>query len=224
MGFRWRRPKGKTPAAPKKSVRHYERLQDIGEVCTVIDVGIGDQGSPFLYDAFPSAYYYAIDPVAETLPVMHSFDVDGVLIPVACGNRNGEIKFGISAKMSRTSLVGRLTADAKSHPVVDRVAPIVRLEDLAIETMMNLRRPCLLKVDVEGFELQVLDGVGRLWQEIDYVVIEISFGWQYNEQVLPSAIFGALAQNGFQVAGIMKCGHDTSDLLFSRQCDTGRNF
>ncbi len=36
---------------------------------TVFDIGVA-QGTPWLYDAFPDAFYYLVDPTRESLPHM----------------------------------------------------------------------------------------------------------------------------------------------------------
>src|SRR5260370_17284590 len=65
----------------------FKHLKSLGfEVRTVIDVGIAFGTSP-IYDAFPRARYFLVEPVAECRPVLekpkHRLNAEHFLLPAA---------------------------------------------------------------------------------------------------------------------------------------------
>lgn len=64
-----------------------------------------------------------------------------------------------------------------------------------------LARPSLLKLDVQGFELQVLEGATSLLPEIDAVYVEVSYIEPYEGQALHREIERFLEQVGYRLDG-----------------------
>ena len=62
------------------------------------------------------------------------------------------------------------------------VVPKDRLENVL--SADDVRRPCLLKIDVQGGELDVLRGIGPFVDVIDYIYLEVSFIELYEGQPL----------------------------------------
>ncbi len=76
--------------------------------------------------------------------------------------------------------------------------PIQRLDALIA---LPLARPSLLKIDVQGFELEVLQGATELLPEIDAVYVEASDVELYQGQALLAQIERFLLEAGFRVDG-----------------------
>ncbi len=52
-----------------------------------------------------------------------------------------------------------------------------------ISKELNIKSPSLLKLDVQGFELNVLKGASNtLKTQIDYIIVEVSFEKLYKDQ------------------------------------------
>jgi hypothetical protein len=77
---------------------------------------------------------------------------------------------------------------------------VVRLDDAL--RVSELPHPVMLKIDVQGFELNVLKGAERSLTDIDHLYIELSFAPLYVGQPLASEVVAWLAQRGFVLAGI----------------------
>jgi len=65
-----------------------------------------------------------------------------------------------------------------------------------------LPRPILLKIDVQGFELEVLEGATLLIKAIDYCYLELSYIELYKGQPLAAEVLSYLFSHGFQLAGV----------------------
>jgi hypothetical protein len=87
------------------------------------------------------------------------------------------------------------TAEAREEVVL-----VHRLEDHLRPD--RVRRPCLLKIDVQGFELYVLKGAGETLDLVDEILVEASFVELYDGQPLAHEIVNYLGERGFRLADI----------------------
>jgi FkbM family methyltransferase len=88
---------------------------------------------------------------------------------------------------------------------------------------LNLPGPTLLKVDVQGSELQVLRGLERSLSRIDSVLVEVSFGELYEQQSSAQEVLDLLGAHGFALSAIARVPSRATgwtlaqaDLLFER--------
>lgn len=147
----------------------FEHLKSLGvEVRTVIDVGIAF-GTSSIYDAFPRARYFLIEPVAECLPVLEKLKkrLNAEYFLLAAGAENGEVTFNVHEDISGSSLFAQVEGKALDGEA--RPTPMRRLDLLLPE---NLEHPVFLKVDTQGAELEVLKGLGSRISEIDLLILE----------------------------------------------------
>ena len=84
-----------------------------------------------------------------------------------------------------------------------RQAPLHEL--LAAE---QLQRPSLLKLDVQGFELQALQGCQAYLPLIDWVYAECSFVELYEGQALADEVIAWLREQGFVLVGVYNMSYD----------------
>ncbi|UPK25708.1 FkbM family methyltransferase [Bradyrhizobium sp. 195] len=81
---------------------------------------------------------------------------------------------------------------------------------------------CLLKIDTQGFELEVLKGSEELLRRVQHIYAELSFIELYRGQPLASEVISYLHAKGYQLAGVFNVAHDgadrpiQADMLFSR--------
>ena len=147
----------------------FKHLKSLGfEVRTVIDVGIAFGTSP-IYDAFPRAKYFLVEPVAECRPVLEKLKqrLNAEYFLVAAGAENGEVIFNVHDDISGSSLFSQVEGkvlDGEARPT-----PMRRLDSLLPE---NLEHPVFLKVDTQGAEIEVLKGLGSRISEIDLLILE----------------------------------------------------
>jgi hypothetical protein len=96
--------------------------------------------------------------------------------------------------------------------------PVVRLPDII--DLSTLPRPILLKIDVQGAELEVLKGAEALLPLIDAIYCEVSFARLYEGQPLAEDIVQYLARNSFTLRGVFNqsstkdLGPTQADFLF----------
>ncbi len=104
----------------------------------------------------------------------------------------------------------------QAMPGKDAEIAIRRLDDWAAET--NLDAPLFIKLDVQGYELQVIRGGGQTLKRACAVLSELSFVELYEGQPLIGDVIAAMAERGFRLADIYEVWRDPATGL-GFQCD-----
>jgi FkbM family methyltransferase len=149
--------------------RHLERLGT--RFRTVIDVGVAF-GTPALYESHPDAKFYLIEPVPSCRDELEQLAarLGGVAFNVAAGAADGVMDFFVHPDVSGSSAKRQLEGEYFDGVRVE--VPVRRLDSLIREP---IARPCLLKIDTQGAEIEVLEGASGILSDIDVVIIEVSF-------------------------------------------------
>jgi len=139
---------------------------------TVIDVGVAD-GTQELYAAFSESFFLLVEPLSE-----YDHEIGGILrkyqgkrVRAVAGPSTGVVSFNVH----RDHLAGSSLLKETMGSVADGYevsVPMVRLDDLVEEHCLTA--PYLLKVDVQGAELGVLDGAPNVLRNSDAVALEVS--------------------------------------------------
>lgn len=205
--------------------KHIHRLN------TIIDAG-ANQGQFALMasEFFPEAKIYSFEPVPETYLVLQNntskYSDQISVYNIALGNRTGDIKF-YKNKYSHVS--SALYIDKhNNHPNYDQtvaneiVVPISSL-DTSLASFLNLVRPCLLKLDVQGFEKEIINGAQKTLNSVDYILIEMPFFTLYENQPLFNELNILLNERGFDLLLPMDVNYGADndiiemDFLFKRK-------
>jgi FkbM family methyltransferase len=162
---------------------------------TVIDVGANKgQFSLAARVASPAATIEAFEPVVEAAQIYRQvFDgAKGVTLhEVAAGAEDGEVPMRVPAHNDGASMIVPL--DGKVRNV--RVA---RLDAI----IKNIRRPALLKLDVQGYELEALKGATGLLPDVDDVLCEVAFISPWANLPEAHEIIAFMRENGFRIGEV----------------------
>jgi FkbM family methyltransferase len=209
------------------SVEH-EAIPLRHEFKTVIDAGANrGQFAVFAARRFPHAALVCFEPLpAPGARLRRAVGNLGrlKLWDVALGAANEEAEFHVSAADDSSSLlpIGRRQREAfpgTGERTTMRVQ-VRRLDDLLQPG--ELIAPVLLKIDVQGGELAVLQGAESILPSIDAVLVEVSFVELYAGQALADEVWHYLRSHNFSCRGAwsMSYGHKREclqgDLLFAR--------
>ncbi len=136
---------------------------------SVIDVGAayGDF-TRLAQGAFPRAQFLMIEPLEEFRPALEAVP-DAKLIMGAAAAQTGEATFNVHPDLVGSSLL--LEGEDTGVNGVPRAVKTVALDEAA----RDLSGPYLLKVDVQGAELSVLEGASAVLGDCAMVILETSF-------------------------------------------------
>jgi FkbM family methyltransferase len=169
-GIEVRRKDSGVRRTPEAVLAHVKRLGF--EPATVIDVGVA-YGTPELYEAFPESRFLLVDPLEEYAPAIDQITArlrSAEWVRAAAGPEPGSITINVNRAPALSSTLGHWKGqDDGGAP---REVPVVRLDDLVAER--SLPGPFLVKADVEGAELRVLEGASRVLSETELVMLEVN--------------------------------------------------
>ena len=138
---------------------------------TVFDVGVAN-GTPWLYSAYPNAYFYLIEPVPGFRPAIqaHLRKLRGRHIPAALASQPGTAKFFIPKEPARQNIA---TLSFKPEMVSSQDVVDVAVTTLDIVAQGEaLAQPILLKTDCQGYDLEAAKGGVETLKQIDVVITE----------------------------------------------------
>lgn len=193
---------------------------------TVLDVGASrGQFALFARTRFPNAQLVCFEPLPEAYATLRKAITgqNAKLHNVALGSSRSETTMHISAKDDSSSLLAIGARQVRTFPGTheDRTTNVT-VDVLNTYLDGDLPRPCLLKIDVQGFELEVLKGADDGLSRVDEVLVEASFVELYTGQALADEVIRYLADRGLRlvdVHGVVRSadgGALQADFLFRR--------
>jgi len=185
----------------------HDRLPLGRDYATVIDVG-ANRGQFALYarERFPNARIYSIEPLSgprSSIESLFAGDQRVQVLPFAAGAEEGTAVINITHHDDSSSLLPPSKLQTSrfpgTHTETTETVSVRTLDDAL--GALELQRPALLKIDVQGFELEVLKGATKLLGQVDAVMTECSFVEFYEGQALFDDIYALLTHHGFRLAG-----------------------
>lgn len=186
------------------SVEHHH-VPFSDDIQTVLDVGASrGQFALFAAQRFPQARVISFEPLPGARATLG--DVLGGRVevrPVAVGAVAGTAELNVSAQDDSSSLLPIGRRQMTEFPGTERAStlevPVVTLDE---ELSADLPGPRLLKIDVQGLELDVLRGAGASLGLVDEAFIECSFVELYDGQAFADEVVEFLLGHGLRLAGV----------------------
>ena len=179
-------------------------LKDIKVPETIIDIG-SNKGQFILLmeELFPNKMVYSFEPIIEMLNRQKKFfkyKKNIIYYNLALGSSISTKDLLITNRMDSSSFLNitKEKNDSKKYLIKEkRNITISTLDHILIKEKMV--HPIFVKIDVQGYELNVLKGSSELLKKIDYLLIEVSKNEMYQNQPTEKIIIEYLKGLNFNI-------------------------
>jgi FkbM family methyltransferase len=118
----------------------------------------------------------------------------------ALGEEDGEVEINIAGGNSESSsvlpmLASHTSAAPKTAYIGKETVPLRKLDSVALEYAARFRNP-FLKIDIQGFEWEALNGAARLLPNMRGALLELSLTPLYEGQHLWQELIARMEDNG----------------------------
>lgn len=209
------------------SIEHREALRG-SNFRTVVDVGANrGQFALFCRTEFPQARIISFEPLSAPAARFRKIFGDDELVTlheVALGSVAGRSMMHVTAEDDGSSLLavgGNQAILFGTREVASQAVTVRRLDEIVTPAMLSTA--ALLKIDVQGFEMEVLRGSVGILSLFGSVYVECSYLELYSGQALVNEAIEFLHSSGFALAGVFNQTADgygrpvQADVLFHRR-------
>jgi FkbM family methyltransferase len=192
-----------------------------GSASVIFDVGANTgQSAAVFAKLFPAATIYAFEPYPPSFEQLKR-NVSGLagvqVFPFALGAEEGRTTlFTFEADVTNSLLQSAPESAALVPDGAMAAKTPCEIESRRLDLFaqqVGVRRIDFLKVDTQGFELQVLAGAGDLLnpEGIGLVQLEMLFSPLYQDQASPSEIFRIMQDKQFRFMGLYDVARQAQD-------------
>ena len=199
-------------------------LKKINNAKTLIDVG-SNKGQFILITNifFPNLEIHSFEPQIDELNLQKKIlNLKNIkFYNFALGNYDKTSNLYITKRKDSSSLLKPDISSGSTYQTKQVKKIIVKKLD-NIKRLNGIKKPIILKLDVQGFELEVLKGSLETLNLIDHIITEVSFTKVYKNQVMKDEIFDFLHSKSFylnQKCNLSKINGKPfqQDVLFSKK-------
>ena len=195
---------------------------------TILDVGSNKGQFILLVESlFKNKIVYSFEPIKEILQkqkIFFEYKNNIYFFNIGLGEKSEKKVFYITNRKDSSSFLKFHKNDIKNSDYKideERIVEIKALDKVISST--QLVRPILLKIDVQGYELNVLKGCSDLLKKTSYIIVEVSENEIYQDQPVANQIIEYLNKRNFIIikenlaTNISKSNLFQKDILFKNQ-------
>ena len=207
---------------PRDWRNHFAHMRTLGFECrTIFDVGVATQTED-LYDAYPGAEIVLVEPLEEYKPALAKIvdKYSAHLELAAAGENVGSVVINVPRALGASTVY-----DTPEMAITDfepRTVPMTTLD--TIWASNEFEGPVLIKLDVQGAELDVLKGSVNLLQSTEVLIVETNLFESFEGSPLFIDHVNYMYNKGFVVYDIIGGGYSESsrrlgfvDLVYVRK-------
>ena len=194
----------------------WQQLESLPEIDTLIDIGVGPDGTEDLYRVFKNANLILIDPIDEAKEYANKLSEGRkvVFIQSALGkDDNIEKNMKLQKRRGLTSFLEISPINEKDDYTEIKKVKISKLDTLLKEK--NKLGRIGIKIDTEGFELDVVLGAIETLKFTKFVIAEVRHNHESLKGVYKLHEFmKAMNENNFTLSKILTAKPFIADLCF----------
>jgi FkbM family methyltransferase len=180
---------------------------------SIVDVGVATDTYE-LYVHFPNAQYLFVEPCAEFEPslqqLVQRYPGSNYML-AAAGATDGELTINVTPDLGGTSRFKTLESLDGAYTMTERTVPMYRIDTMW--SALDMSGPALLKVDVQGGEIEVLKGAEKILDQFEIILLEVGMIEQYVGQPIFHEYVAYLAERDFVVYDIIHTGYADTGML-----------
>ena len=180
------------------------------ELDTVIDIGSNKGQFILLVEKmFNNVKILSFEPIKEVYLKQKKFFSKNKNIDIfnfGLGAKKKDVILNISKKNDSSSILKIKYPNqlSKKFEIIENRKISIKTLDEILSTF-NLKKNILIKLDVQGYELEVLRGANEILSRIKYIIIEIAENQFYKDQETNNSIINYLNQKNFEI--LKSCNH-----------------
>lgn len=147
--------------------------------------------------AFPNAAFTLVEPQIEMKPYLDKFCTENSgsrWVNVGAGPMNEERALTVWPDLAGSSFIPTET-EAKEYGKKRRVVPIRTIDSILSDSDLPL--PDLVKMDIQGFELEALHGAATLLGRTELFILEVAFFKFSTDQPTFVAVIEFMSRQGY---------------------------
>jgi len=201
----------------------YEHYRDLKkqwlldeDIHTVLDIGANvGNFAKLSREVFPDATIYSFEPLHDCFEKLtNSLPDDDNFVPIECGvgSHEEKLEFFRSFHSPSSSFLKMEEFHKEAFPYTNegQSAEPVEIQVKALDDLLRERelvKNVLTKIDVQGFEMEVIEGAKRTLGQTKAVIIEMSFAELYAGQPLFHDVYEKMYSLGFRFHGCLAQMH-----------------
>ena len=194
----------------------WQQLNKLPEINTLIDIGVGSHGTEDLYDRFKNAKLILIDPIDEAKEYAHKLSKKREVnfFQNALGRKDGIEKEMKLQKDKEFSSFLEISEINMKDDYVEKRKLIIKKLDTIIDKKDELGK-IGIKIDTEGFELNVIKGASKTLKNVDFVLAEVRHNHKsFKNMYSLSEFVEEMFKNNFILTMIVTAKPFIADLCF----------
>jgi FkbM family methyltransferase len=193
----------------------WKQLDKLPKIDTLIDIGVGPMGTPDLYERFNSAKLLLIDPLDETQGYidknLQSRDV--IFHKCGVGKEHAEVVINVEEEIGRSTILEVTDINYEGEPLDRRKIQIKTLDSIT-KSEKDLGKMGI-KIDTEGYELNIIKGAKETLQSTEFVLAEVRHNHEsFNGVYKLHEFMSTMHDNGFVLSMIITAKPFIADLCF----------
>ncbi|GAV19882.1 2-O-methyltransferase NoeI [Mariprofundus micogutta] len=188
---------------------------------TIIDIGANEgQFAKSILQTFPSARLFCFEPLPNAFTALESWKKetgkDVTIFNVALGDNEGVVAMNLHVDHSTSSSI--LQSTRNNDELFPETANQTKIDvkmttlDKALSSLSNmLVEDIFIKVDVQGFEVKVIEGGQGIFRLAKAVILEVCVESLYDGQSEFTTILGKMEKLGFKYSGNLQQYYDKQD-------------